>query len=177
MRQLVGCETVHEVTATVPDATMLVLSRVMSPPPPVAVTDPSMIAVPPPEYARNQPAVPVASADVSDVIAAAVATEGLAVVAAPNAVADSGSVASSVPDAAVFAVAGCEPVRISMYPAPPTSRRSTTASHAAFAAACVIFVAISGAPHQGVSSATIRAVSSSNAACTSVAVSDDSVLS
>jgi hypothetical protein len=112
--QLVGCETVQLVTATVPDATMLVLSRVMSPPPPVAVTDPSMIAVPAPEYARNHPAVPVASADVSEVIAAAVATEGLAVVAAPKAVADKGRVASRVPDAAVFAVAGCEPVRISM---------------------------------------------------------------
>jgi hypothetical protein len=58
--------------------------------------------------------VPVASAVVSDVIALAVATDGLAVVAFPNAGSLNVSVARSVPDAAVFAVAGCEPVRISI---------------------------------------------------------------
>ena len=86
----------------------------MSPPPPVAVTDPSITAVPVESYARNHPAVPVASADVSDVIALAVATEGDAVVAFPNAGSEQVNVASNVPDAAVFAVAGCDPVRTSM---------------------------------------------------------------
>lgn len=74
---------------------------------------PSMTCVPPFWYARNQPAVPEASADVSDVIAFAVATEGDAVVALPNAGLDSVRVPKSVPEAAVFAVAGCAPVLIS----------------------------------------------------------------
>jgi hypothetical protein len=112
--QLVGCETVQLLTATVPPAMIDVESSVMSPPPPVAVTLPSITAVPAESYPRNQPAVPVASAVVSDVIALAVATLGLAVVAFPNAGSLNVRVASNVPDAAVFAVAGCEPVRISM---------------------------------------------------------------
>ena len=107
-------DTVNELIATVPPATKLTESKVTSPPPPVAVTLPSIRAVPSDEYARNQPAVPVASADVSDVIALAVATAGLAVVAAPNAGSDNVRVASNVPLAAVATVAGCDPVRTSM---------------------------------------------------------------
>lgn len=127
---------VHDVIAIVPPATIVVVSNVRSPPPPVAVTEPSMTAVPPDAFARNQPAVPDASADVSDVIAFAVAVPELE---DPNAVADSVKVPNNVPVAAVPGVAGCEPVRISTV---PLFSRVAMASAAAFCAPTEIRVAI-----------------------------------
>lgn len=101
--------TVHDVMSMVPPATMDTESRFMSAPD--VDTEPSMIAVLFESYTRNQPAVPVASADESPVIAFAVATPADA---APNAGSEQVSVPSRVPDAAVATVAGWVPVRISM---------------------------------------------------------------
>jgi len=110
---------VHPVMLMVPPATMDVDAIVMSPPPPVAVRLPSSTAAPVESYTRNQPAVPDASADVSPVTEFAVMVP---VDGAPNDGSERVRVPKRVPVAAVFAVAGWEPVRISTYPAagPPS---------------------------------------------------------
>ena len=89
-----------------------------------------------PAYTRKYPATPEASAFVSEVIAAAVATPDDE---APKAVALNVSVPRSAPDEAVATVAGIAPSRIAIVPAPvPPSTRSTIASHAASLAAVLI---------------------------------------
>ena len=87
---------------TTAPATMEVVLRLIQAP--EVETSPSISAVVPSDFhARAHPAVPVASALESDVIAAAVITPEEA---APNAVALNVSSARSVPDAAVSGVAG-----------------------------------------------------------------------
>jgi hypothetical protein len=99
---------------TTAPATMDTVLRLRSSP--EVPTLPSAMAVPEPLKMRNQVAVPVLSADESLVMAAAVATDGLAVVAAPNAVALNVRVASSVPVTAVSVVAGRVPERMASVP-------------------------------------------------------------
>src|SRR6187401_121453 len=93
------------------------------------------MTLPAPLLTRKCPASPLASALVSLVMAAAVATPDDA---EPKAVALNVSVPSSVPLSASLGLVGGAPVRIASVPAPPASIRSTIASHAALRAAVLI---------------------------------------
>src|SRR6187401_3783418 len=93
------------------------------------------MTLPAPLLTRKCPASPLASALVSLVIAAAVATPEDA---EPKAVALNVSVPSRVLLSASLGLVGGAPVRIASVPAPPASIRSTIASHAALRAAVLI---------------------------------------
>ena len=105
-RQDAGIVTVSAVMSTEPPDVMLVELSSIVPPPDVAVTSPSRTVSPLWSAIRNQPAVPVATA-VTDAGSVPVTVP---LDAAPNAGSPSVTVASSVPEAASFADAGCEPV-------------------------------------------------------------------
>src|SRR6476661_4740103 len=111
---------------------MEVEANVRSPPPPVAVTVPSMTTAPDESLMRHQDAVPVAAA----VTPAGSANVELPPLHVPNDGSTHVTVANSVPVAVSAGAAGREPERISMVPGPvPPSMRSVTALPDAFRAA------------------------------------------
>jgi hypothetical protein len=123
----------HDVMSIVAAATIETEFNSKSPPPPVAVTVPSITAPLPEFNALKYPAVPVASALASCVIALAVALPAAHV---PKAVALNGNVPSNVPVAAE-STPGLAPVRISIE---PVFNKSVNAVPAAFLAAIVISI-------------------------------------
>lgn len=107
--------TVKDVILTVEPAVIAVVLKLRSEPDVPHSPSATSSAPVPVARIRKYPAVPVASADVSDVMADAVSRPpGLASVAAPNIGSDAVSVASSVPVAAVSGSAGWAPVLMSI---------------------------------------------------------------
>ena len=123
--------------AHVPPDTKLTELKLMSEP--LVPTVPCIIQLPEPPLAmiRKWAAVPVASMDESDVIAAAVET---LLAAAPKLSALIGHDASSVPLFASVVFVGAAPVRIWMCAAPPASGKANRASSIAFAPSTEIFI-------------------------------------
>ena len=129
--------TVKELQAIVSVETMDLLSNVISQVSAASPAVPWKMTLPAPLLTRKCPAVPVASALVSLVMAFAVATPDDA---AAKAVLLNVSVPSKVPLSASLGLVGGAPVRIASVPAPPafTSTSAVMASHAALRAAVLI---------------------------------------
>lgn len=103
-----GIVMVIEEIVTVPPDTNAVLSNVMSPPPPVVVTEPSKMGLLFLSVTRNHPAVPLVTTVPET--PGLVDMEQTPLDGAPNEGLLKLTVASNVPDAVVAGVAGWEPV-------------------------------------------------------------------
>lgn len=126
--------------AIIPPATIVALSKTMSGVSPVKPAVPCKTVAPLESFARKWPAVPDASAVVSDVILLAVAVPDDD---DPKAGSLKVNVPSSVPESASATLVGGDPVRTEIVPAPaPPSSKSTMASQAALRAAVEILKAV-----------------------------------